>query len=150
LTRAPILASPDYAKDFIFFSFASENTITSVLLQKYEHNFERTIAYCNKTMRYYPLKDDIMEKQAYALVKSLKELRIYILHSHVVSYVANNSVKDILTQYDPVGRRGKWIVFLLEYDLEIKPTKMIKFQGLAKLMTQSNYDVLGIYFIVEL
>ena len=62
----------------------------------------------------------------------------------------NNSVKEILTQLDPEGRRGKWIVFMLEYDLDIKPTKMIKGQELAKLMTQSNYDVLGINFITDL
>ena len=33
---------------------------------------------------------------------------------------------------------------MLEYDLEIKPTKLIKGQGLAKLMAQSNYDALDI------
>jgi hypothetical protein len=42
-------------------------------------------------------------------------------------------VKDILTQPDPKGKRGKWIVVLLEYDLEIKPTKLIKGQGISKL-----------------
>jgi hypothetical protein len=150
LTKAPVLASPDYAKDFILFSFASEHTIVGVLLQKNEHNFERPIAYYNITLRDSPLKYDIMEKQAYALVKSLKEFRIYILHSHVVAFVPSNVVKDILTQSDPEGRRGKWIEVLLEYDLEINPTKIIKGQGLAKLMTQSNYDVLGINFIADL
>jgi hypothetical protein len=44
-------------------------------------------------------------------------------------------VKDILTQPDPEGRRGKWIVVLLEYDLDIKPKNPIKGQGLEKLMT---------------
>jgi hypothetical protein len=91
-----------------------------------------------------------MEKQAYTLVKSLKEFIIYIFHSHVVAYVPSNVVKDILTQSDPEGRRGKWIIFFLEYDLEINPTKLIKGQGIAKLMTQSNYDVLGINFIAYL
>jgi hypothetical protein len=38
----------------------------------------------------------------------------------------------------------------LEYDLEINPTKLIKGQGLANLMVQSNCDVLGINFIVDL
>jgi hypothetical protein len=33
---------------------------------------------------------------------------------------------------------------LLEYDLEIKPTKLIKGQSLAKLMAQSNYDALNL------
>ena len=91
-----------------------------------------------------------MEKQSYALVKSLKYFRTYILHSHVVSYVPKNLVKYILTYPDPKGRRGKWITIMLEYDLEIKLTKLIKGQGLAKLMTQLNCDVLGIKFIVDL
>jgi hypothetical protein len=56
------------------------------------------------------------------------------LHSHVISYVPSNFVKEIFTQPDPEGRRGKWIVVMLEYYLEIKPTKLIKGQGLAKLM----------------
>jgi hypothetical protein len=39
---------------------------------------------------------------------------------------------------------------MLEYDLKIKPTKLIKGQGLVKLMAQSNCDVLGINFISDL
>jgi hypothetical protein len=88
-----------------------------------------------------------MEKQAYAPVKELKEFRVYILHSHVISFVPTSAVKDILTQPDPEGRRLKWIAVLLEYDLEIKPTKLVKGQGLEKLMAQSNFDLLGINFI---
>jgi hypothetical protein len=150
LTKAPVLASPDFTKDFILFSFASEHTIVGVLLQKDEKNFENPIAYFSRTLRDSPLRYDIMEKQVYALVKALKEFITYILHSRVIAYVPSNFVKDILTQPDPEGRRGKWIAVMLEYDLEIKPTKLIKGQGLAKLMAQSNCDVLGINFIVDL
>ena len=52
-------------------------------------------------------------------------------------------VKDILTQ-DPDGKRGKWIAVILEYDLEIKPTKLIKGQGLAKIMAESKFQALDI------
>ena len=85
-----------------------------------------------------------MEKLAYALIRALKEFRIYILDSHITTYVTSATIKEILTRSYPNGRRAKWIVVLLEYDLEIKPTKIIKGQGLAKLMTQSNYDALEI------
>jgi hypothetical protein len=91
-----------------------------------------------------------MEKHACALVKALKKFRTYILHSHVIDYVPSNFGRDILTQPDLEGRRGKWIAAMLEYGLEIKPTKLIKGQGIAKLMAQSNCDVLGIDFIVDL
>lgn len=86
-----------------------------------------------------------MEKHAYALVKALKDFRVYILHSHSIVYVPS-AIKDILTQAEPDGRRAKWISTLLEYYLEIRPTKLVKGQGLAKLMAQSNCEVLGVNF----
>ena len=83
-----------------------------------------------------------MEKHAYALVKSLKDFRVYILHSHIITYVPNSIMKGILTQLDPEGRKVKWIAMLLEYDIEIKPTKLVKGQGQAKMITNSNFDSL--------
>lgn len=85
-----------------------------------------------------------MEKLAFSLVKALKYFRVYILHSHIISYVPNSMVKEILTHNGPNGNRGNWIFFILEYDLEIKPTKLIKGQGLAKLMAESNFHALDI------
>jgi hypothetical protein len=80
-------------------------------------------------------------------VKALKAFRVYVLHSRVTAYIPSASVKDILRQPDIDGRRGKWIAKILEFDLEIKPTKLIKGQGLAKLLVESNYKALGINFI---
>ena len=91
-----------------------------------------------------------MEKQAYALLKILKGFKVYILHLHVIAYVPNSVVKDILTQPNLDGRRGKWIVVLLKYYLEIKLTKLVKGKGLDQLMAQSNYDALEINFISDL
>ena len=85
-----------------------------------------------------------MEKQAYALVKVIKDFRFYILYSHIIAYVPSTVVKDILTQEGIEGKRGKWIATILEYDIEIKPTKLIKGWGLAKLMTKTNFQALDI------
>ena len=63
-----VLVSPNFAKDFMIFSFASEHTITGVLLQKNEQNLEQRISFYNKALRDSTLKYDIMEKQAYASV----------------------------------------------------------------------------------
>ena len=123
LFEAPVFVSPNFGKDFIIFSFASKNTIAGVLLQKNEQNEEQPIAFYNKALRDSTLKYDIMEKQAYACVKALKEFRVYIFHSHSTVFVPSATIKDILTQAEPDGRRAKWISTLLEYDIEIKPTK---------------------------
>ena len=67
---------------------------------------EQPIAFFIKALRDAPLKYNIMEKQAFALVKALKDFKIYILHSHIIAFVPHSIVKDILTQ-DPDGKRGK-------------------------------------------
>ena len=53
-----------------------------------------------------------MEKKACALVKALKDFRVYILHSHIIAFVPHSVVKDILIQ-DPDGKRGKLIAVIL-------------------------------------
>ena len=80
----------------------------------------------------------------------LKDFKVYILHSHTLSYVPNAAVKEVLMQTDPEGRRGRWIASLLEYDLEIKPTKLIKGQGLTKLMAEPKLHALDINLISAL
>ena len=135
LVEAPILIAPDYTKYFAIFSFASEDTIAVVLLQKNSDNLEQPISFFSKTLRDSELKYNIMEKQAYALVKALKFFRIYVLHSKVLAYVPNSAVKEILVQPDSEGKRGRWIAKVMEYGVEIKPTKLVKGQGLAKLLT---------------
>lgn len=146
LTKAHVLISPDFSKNFLVFSFSSKHTIARVLLQKNSHDMEQSIAFFSRVLRDSKLKYNVIEKQEYAMVKTLKDFRVYILHSHVISYVPSTVVEDILTQPDLDGKSGRWIASLLEYDLEIKPTKLVKAQGLAQLMTQENLDVLGINY----
>ena len=59
-------------------------------------------------------------------------------------------MKDILTQASPDGKGGKWIAKLLQYDIDIKPTRLLKGQGLEKMMAQSNFDCLDMNLIAEI
>ena len=78
------------------------------------------------------------------MVKAMNSFRAYVLHSKIIAYVPSSIVKDILNQPHIDGRRGKWIEKIQEYDLEIKPTKLVKGQGLTKLLAESNCRALGI------
>ena len=40
LTEAPVLVSPDFTKEFLTFSFASEDTLATILLQKNKDGLE--------------------------------------------------------------------------------------------------------------
>jgi hypothetical protein len=105
------------------------------------------VAFFSKVLRDAEVKYELLEKQAYALIKSLKDFRVYILQAKVIAFVPSTSVKDVLIQPDIDGKRSKWIAKLIEFDVEIKPAKLVKGQGLAKLLEEENCRLLEINLV---
>ena len=61
ISMSTVSISPDYSKEFQIFSFASEDTIASVLLQKNEGQ-EQPIAFMSRALKHLDLKYTTMEK----------------------------------------------------------------------------------------
>jgi hypothetical protein len=51
ISQALVLISPDFSRDFIIFSFASQDTIAGVLMQKDADNYEHPVAFMSKVLR---------------------------------------------------------------------------------------------------
>ena len=64
----------------------------------------------------------------------------------VIAYVPSGAVKDVLTEPDIDGKKAKWITKLIEFDVEVKTTKLVQGLGLTKLMAKENYELMGINF----
>lgn len=83
-------------------------------------------------LKKHELKYPLSEKQAFAMVKAVKQFRYYVLHSHSMVFVPDSAVKSILTQQEVgLNKRVTWVTKIQEYDLDIHPTKTVKGQGLA-------------------
>jgi len=63
----------------------------------------------SKALHSSELNYTVMEKQAYVLVKSLKNFRVYVRYSKIMRHVPHSTVKDILAQQYFLGARGKWV-----------------------------------------
>ena len=50
-------------------------------------------------------------------------------------------------QPDVDGIRAKWIAKLIEFNIELKPTKLVRGQGFAKLIAEENCKTLDINLI---
>jgi len=74
----------------------------------------------------------------------LKAFRVYILYSKIITYVPSAAIKDVLTKPDTDGRRAKWIAKLIEFNIELKPTKLVRGQGIARLLAEKNCKSLDI------
>ena len=64
---APVLRAPNYYNPMHIFSFSSFHTVVIVLLQKHGGGYDQPIAFLRKSLQTKELKNDINEKQAYAL-----------------------------------------------------------------------------------
>ncbi len=57
------------------------------------------------------------------------------------------TIKDVLTQPDADGRRAKWMAMMIEFNIELRPTKLVSGQGLAMLLAEENFRSLYIHFL---
>lgn len=73
------------------------HTVVAIMLQKNEDGHEQSIYFFSKSLEGFELKYDLMEKQAFSLVKAVKAFRPYLVGAKVIAYVPHAAVKDILT-----------------------------------------------------
>ncbi|XP_059077939.1 uncharacterized protein LOC131876533 [Cryptomeria japonica] len=116
-----------------------EHTMFGILVQKGEDNEEVSISFMSIPLKKHELKYSQIEKQAYVVLKFVKQIRYYILHSHAIVFVPNFTVKVVLTQQDVgINNRESWVSKIQEFNLDIKPTKMVRGQGLCRLMAENE------------
>ena len=83
------------------------------------------------------LKYLAIDKQAFAVFKVVKHFCPYLLRSHTKIIVPHSTIRSLLIQKKIGDRRGNWLTTLQEYDLEIKLAKLVKGQGLCKLVEEA-------------
>lgn len=112
------------------------------LLQNNDESHEYPISFMSRNLTDDELNYTLTEKRAYDLVKSLNQFKTYVGYSRIVSYVTYLVVKDVLVQHDGLGAREKWIYRVQEYDLDIRPIKIIKGQGLDRMLVEGNEEAI--------
>jgi hypothetical protein len=118
MTRAPILALPDFSKGFVVECDACESGIGAVLMQE-----RRPIAYFSQALQGRNLQLSTYEKEMLALVKAVQKWRLYLLGSHFVIRTDHQSLQYLWQQAITTTAQQKWLVKLLGYDFSIEYKK---------------------------
>ena len=129
---------PDFNKYFILYTFATDFLYATVLTQKNHEDFEILISFMSSTFKGAELSYSQVDKQAYAIYKSVKHYRKYLLKSRTKVIVPYAAIWNVLIQKELGEKRAHWVMKLQEYDLEINPTKIVKGKGLCLLSSQSK------------
>ena len=126
ISEAPSLLSPDFNKYFILYTFASDISYAAVLTQLNQQNNEVPISFMSSNFKGAELNYHEVDKQAFAVFKVVKHFRPYLLKSKTKVIVSYPSVKNLLVKKDLGEKRAPWMTTLQEYDLEIKPSTIVK------------------------
>jgi hypothetical protein len=114
LTTAPVLALPDFSKDFMIECDASESGVGAILMQE-----KRPIAYFSKALGVRSLTKSAYEKELMAVVLAIQHWRPYLLGRKFLVSTDQKSLKQLLQQRIVTAEQQNWTAKLLGYDFEI-------------------------------
>lgn len=149
ITRAVILRNPDFSKKFILYAYGSNSLVAIILTQKHEKNEEYPIAFFSQTMNNYEEKYTFIEKEVLAILKSLNKLKHYIAQNKVLVLTIHLNVRSYIMQGEIGEGRPGWISKIRKYDVEIRPTKLIRGKALCNQLTKEKMLDKEIIYLIE-
>lgn len=116
INKKPLLKFPDFTKDFILETDASNTAIGGVLKQE-----ENMIDCYSQKLQGSQINYSVMEKELLAILKGLEKFRNIILGSKIIIYTDNSNILSNKLHQTP--RIKRWKYLLNEYEYEIQHIK---------------------------
>eukprot|EP00253_Pinus_taeda_P012640 PITA_12640 len=138
IINAPALNTPNFSNHFTLYTIASDCSYAAVLTQINDHNLEAPISFYSSNLQGAELNYFEVEKQAFAVYKAVKHYKPFLLKAHTKVIVPFSSVRKLLIQRELGEKRANWVTTLQEYDLEIKPAKIVRGQGFCRLLAGAS------------
>ena len=119
LCSAPILCYPDFDREFILQTDASDVGLGAVLSQIDKSGNEHVVAYASKTLSPREKNYSTTEKEAFAIQFGTQHFRVYLL-GRKFTISTDHSALSWLHSVEPKGRIARWLMDLQEFDFEVK------------------------------
>ena len=125
LITPPLLAYPDFNLEFLLFTDACDYGIGSVLSQM-QDGVEKPIAYASRQLKPAERKYATVEKEALAVIFSIKHFRHYLLDKPFTVISDHRPLQWLENQKDNNGRLGRWAILLAgtNYKIRYRPGRI--------------------------
>jgi hypothetical protein len=118
MTQAPVLAVPDFSKQFVVETDACDSGVGAVLTQE-----GHPIAFMSKSMPNRSKALSTYDKEMLAIVLAIDKWRPYLLGRRFLVRTDHRSLKFLLGQRITTPNQQKWIAKVLGYDFDIEYKK---------------------------
>ena len=122
LVEAPIMAKPNWNKEFEIMCDARDYAMGAILGQKVDKMF-KAIYYSSKTFNEAQENYSTTEKEMLAMVFACEKFRPYILGSHIIIHTDHAAIKYLMAKKEAKPRLIRWVLLLQKFYLEIKDKK---------------------------
>ncbi|GKB39302.1 reverse transcriptase domain-containing protein [Tanacetum coccineum] len=122
LTCALVIVSPNWNLPFELMCDASDFAVGAVLGQKDGQNFH-PIYFASKTLNLAQQKYTVTEKELMAVVFAFEKFGSYLILSKTIVHTDHSALRHLFKKQDAKPRLIRWILLLLEFDIEIKDRK---------------------------
>lgn len=119
LINSPILQYPDFSKQFVLTTDASNYAIGAVLSQNSEGK-DLPIAYASRTLNDHEIHYSTIEKELLSIVWATKYFRPYLYGTKFKIYTDHRPLVWLMSLKDPSSKLVRWKIKLDEYDFEIE------------------------------
>jgi len=126
LATPPVLCKPVAGVPLRLYFAVTKRAISSVLVQE-QDQIQKPIYFVSKALQGPETRYQSLEKAALVVVFSARRLRHYF-HSFTIVVMTNLPIQKVLQKPDVAGRMVRWVVELLEFDIQYEPRGSIKGQ----------------------
>ena len=118
LTNDPILQYPDFTKEFILTTDASNVAVGAVLSQG-PIGSDKPVCYASRTLNDSELNYSTTEKELLAIVWATKYFRPYLFGRKFKIYTDHKPLQWLMNMKEPNSRLTRWKLKLSEYDFTV-------------------------------
>ena len=120
LCSQPILKSPDFEREFILQTDASDRGVGAVLSQQDDDGIEHPIAYFSHKLLPREVNYSTVEKECLAIKKATHALRVYLLGRKFTVQTDHRALEWLNRLKDNNARLTRWSLALQPYDFVVK------------------------------
>lgn len=119
IANPPVLGVPDFNKQFIVQTDASNAGISAVLLQENEGQ-RQPLAYASRRLTDAELKYSVYECEALAVLFALEKYKFYLEHRVFLLETDNQALSWVLARPRKTGRIARWAVRISAFRFHVK------------------------------